>query len=77
MAVCPETIDEWLLHVPNLLEDEGWQIGHESPAGKLWKQSCPWGGHLVRLSCHWVLEYHTLMRSWGYLFLKGTLNPEP
>ncbi|CAE7241205.1 unnamed protein product [Symbiodinium necroappetens] len=51
MAVCPENIDEWLLNVPNLLEDEGWQLGHESPAGKLWKQSCPWGGHLVRLSC--------------------------
>jgi len=51
MAICPENIEELLHLVPNLLEDEGWQICHECPAGKLSKQSCAWGGHLVRLSC--------------------------
>ncbi|CAE7425800.1 Kcnc2 [Symbiodinium microadriaticum] len=51
MAICPESIEEFLHLVPNLLEDEGWQICHECPAGKLLKQSCPWGGHLVKLSC--------------------------
>ncbi|CAE7442793.1 unnamed protein product [Symbiodinium natans] len=51
MAISPENIEELLHLVPNLLEDEGWQIGHECSAGKLLKQRCPWGGHLVRLSC--------------------------
>mmetsp|Transcript_29571 Transcript_29571/g.61770 ORF Transcript_29571/g.61770 Transcript_29571/m.61770 type:complete len:428 (+) Transcript_29571:55-1338(+) len=51
MAVCPDSIEQWLNNVPNLLEDEGWQIGFQGPAGKLLKQKCPWGGHLVKLSC--------------------------
>ena len=51
MAACPDSIEQWLQNVPNLLEDAGWQIGFEGPAGKLLKQSSPWGGHLVKLSC--------------------------
>ncbi|CAE7456513.1 unnamed protein product [Symbiodinium sp. CCMP2456] len=51
MVLCPDNIEEFSHFVPNLLEDEGWQVCHECPAGKLLKQSCPWGGHLVKLSC--------------------------
>ena len=76
MAVCPENIDEWLLNVPNLLEDEGWQLGHESPAGKLWKQSCPWGGHLVRLSLGYSVVFCFLLFGFlgSYFIIR---NPKP
>ncbi|CAE7521407.1 unnamed protein product [Symbiodinium natans] len=50
MAVRPESVEDWFHFVPTLLEDEGWQIARNSPAGKLLHRSCPWGGHLARIS---------------------------
>ena len=57
MALRPESVEDWFHFVPTLLENEGWQIACECPAGRLLHRTSPWGGHLIRFSLRDILVH--------------------
>ncbi|CAK8985856.1 unnamed protein product [Durusdinium trenchii] len=48
MAVRPESVEEWCLLMPNLLETNGWTVALTTAEAALMHSSCAWGGHLLK-----------------------------
>ena len=69
MVFRPESVEDWFHFVPTLLENDGWQIASECPAGRLLHRKSPWGGHLIRFSLRDILV-HERPADPSYLFLR-------